>query len=213
MGQDGAGKSTVTADIEKWLSWKLDVSRCYLGSGDNYRSWQRSLQEKLPPKKSIILSFISALLTLSKYKCLSKDVLKTIKKAEGYCAKGGIAIFDRYPQTKYYGINDGPKIRALNKKTNNPIMRHLIDKYAKEEESILKEAESISPDILFKLILPPEESIKRKPNEDLEKVKQKHDIIKNLMFADAKTYEIDATADYQQELLLIKNLIWQNIQK
>ena len=31
VGADGAGKSTLIADIEKWLSWKLDVVRYYYG--------------------------------------------------------------------------------------------------------------------------------------------------------------------------------------
>lgn len=212
IGQDGAGKSTMTEEIEKWLSWKMDVNRYYLGSGDHYQSWQRTLQEKLPKKKDFLLTFITAMLSLSKYKNLAKYILKTIKKSESYKAKGGIALFDRYPQMKYPGINDGPKIRELVNKTNNPLMRRIINLYADVEEKYLRRAVDVSPDIIFKLVLPVEESIKRKPQESLETIKKKHEIINGLEFQ-TPTYEIDATMDYQQEIIQIKRTIWQNILK
>lgn len=213
IGQDGAGKSTVTTDIEKWLSWKLDAHRYYLGSGDHYHSWQKSIQKSLPKRKGFFLSVFSAFLSLTKYNRLAKDVLKTIKNAEKYKDKGGIALFDRYPQTQFLGINDGPKIRHMMSKTKSKYLHFVMSFFAKSEENTLKEAENKSPDVVFKLILSPEESMRRKPHEDIDKIKRKHEIIKCLSFGKAKVYEIDATMNYKDELILIKQLIWQNIQK
>ncbi|HXE58330.1 MAG TPA: hypothetical protein VNK43_10040, partial [Gemmatimonadales bacterium] len=34
VGCDGSGKSTVTREITRWLSWKLDVAQLYFGSGN-----------------------------------------------------------------------------------------------------------------------------------------------------------------------------------
>lgn len=42
LGADGSGKSTVTTEISKCLSQKLDVLPIYLGSGDGKASWLRS---------------------------------------------------------------------------------------------------------------------------------------------------------------------------
>ena len=213
IGQDGAGKSTVTNEIEKWLLWKLDAHRYYLGSGDHYHSWQKSIQKSLPERKGVFLSTFSAFLSLTKYNRLAKDVLKSIKNAEKYRNKGGFALFDRYPQTQFLGINDGPKIRHMMKKTKNRLLLMIMALFAKSEENCLKNAEKISPDIVFKLILPPEESLRRKPHEDFEKIKRKHEIIKSLSFSNSKVYEIDATMNYEDELILIKQIIWQNIPK
>ena len=47
LGQDGAGKSTVTAEVNKWLRWKLDVRKYYMGSGDHYQSWQKKLRRMI----------------------------------------------------------------------------------------------------------------------------------------------------------------------
>ena len=213
IGQDGAGKSTVTAEIEKWLSWKLDVHRYYLGSGDHYSSWQRTLQEKLPRKKSPVLLFFTAMLSLSKYKNLAQGVLTAIKCAQQYKAQGGIALFDRYPQTQYPGINDGPKIRKLLDKTENKLMRAIINAYAAKEEKYLIQAEALSPDLVFKMILPIEESLRRKPHESRDAIERKHEIVRSLKYPESKVFEIDATMDYQQEIIKIKNILWQNIQK
>ena len=62
VGCDGAGKSTVLAEISRWLGWKLDVYSIYFGSGDGPASalrqplkWVRALQKRLraprPPEE------------------------------------------------------------------------------------------------------------------------------------------------------------------
>ena len=62
-------------------------------------------------------------------------------------------------------------------------------------------------------MLPPEVSIERKPEENIELVKRKHDIIKQLQFYNSDVYEIDATQEYEQEIIQIKDLLWEKIQK
>ena len=41
LGPDGSGKSTVSAELRKWLAWKVDVVSIYLGSGDGSTSLLR----------------------------------------------------------------------------------------------------------------------------------------------------------------------------
>lgn len=214
IGQDGAGKSTITDAIQKWLSWKLDCTRLYLGSGDHYNSWQKSLQKKLPSHKGIVLKLVSAWLTLTKYKQLAKDVKNMVHKGRIYADNGGIALFDRYPQTQHYGINDGPKIReAMKKYSKNALINIFSRIYMIPEEKYIREASNQAPDLVFKLMLSPEESLMRKPNEDYDKVKRKHTIIKEWEFNKSSVHVIDATMKYEDEILLIKRIIWQHIQK
>ena len=212
LGQDGSGKSAVTADLEKWLRWKMEAKRFYLGSGEHYMPWEKRMLIKLSGKRSFFIRKIKTCLQLMKYIRISKNVLKTILRARRYADNGGIALFDRYPQTIVYGINDGPKIRELYaQKVHNTFLRDIILLFAKIEEKNLKKAAMLSPDMVIKLLLPPEESIRRKPQENIEVVKRKHQIIKMLMFDGSETYTIDATKEYDKELLEIKSIIWAHL--
>ena len=211
MGQDGAGKSTVVKDIRKWLSWKLEVSQFYLGSGDHYQPWEKRLAEKLHRSNNPIAKLIRKWLPFSYFSRLGEHVYKTIVKANKYAFKGGIVLFDRYPQVKYVGINDGPKIRQTIMKKATGALRFIADYYARREEKYIRKAVAYSPDVVIKLMLPPEESIRRKPHENYELVKQKHEIIKSLEFDGAFIYTVDATQPYGKELIEIKNIIWEHI--
>lgn len=211
LGQDGAGKSTVTDDIVKWLNWKIEARKFYLGSGEHYFSWQKKIK-KIIHSSNPLLKILDGMLAVSDAKSLAKHSYKTLLKAKHYCRKGGIAIFDRFPQVQFVGINDGPKIRSnYLTKVTSPIIRGIVNHYAAIEEKYLKKASLIIPDLVIKLILPPEVSIQRKPQEDLENVKQKHEIIKSLEFPGSEVHVVDATMNYQLEMILIKNCIWDKI--
>ena len=211
LGQDGAGKTTVTTMIRKWWSWKMDVQLVYLGSGENYHSWRKMLLNKLP--NSFGFKTIRAWLTLSKYKMLSIDVLNTIKKGERYANKGGLVIYDRYPQIQYAGISDGPKIRKVFLDKSPRLLRWVFESFANSEEQYLKKATEHQPDIVFKLVIPPEESVRRKPENDLKTMEIKHNIIKSLHFEKSDVYVINATMPFEDEILMIKRIIWEHVQK
>ena len=212
LGQDGAGKSTVTAEVSKWLRWKLDVRKYYMGSGDHYSSWQKKLRKiigKGGPGRAI-----NNMLTVSDLNRLARHCVRLTHAAAKYAAKGGIAIFDRYPQTQFEGLNDGPKIheRSAGKKLPGPLKGYIRRK-GDQEIRHYEEATRVAPDLVIKMILPPEVSIQRKPQESLENVTRKHEIIQRLAFPDSEVLTVDATMDYEAELALIHNAIWDIIQK
>lgn len=214
LGQDGAGKSTVTKMITEWLSWKIDVRQFYLGSGDNFNPWEKRLQQSLKNSKGVVSVMLRGIVSVKLLSKIAKNVYKTIKNAESYQKKGGIALYDRYPQNIYAGINDGPKIRLLIQSLNlNKLVKNILLFYAKTEEKNINKAVSISPKIVIKLMLSPEESIRRKPFENYEGIKQKHEIIKKLEYPQSKVFVIDATQDYEEEIKEIKNIIWQAIRE
>ncbi len=208
IGQDGAGKSTVSKEIVSWLKWKIDATKYYLGSGEHYFSIQKLIRSRLHSKSGLVGS-IRNLLTVSDLQNIASVTKRKVKRAEKYAQKGGIAVFDRFPQVQFAGINDGPKIRSGSDKRNlGKAARMIINHCAVREERYLKSAAEQYPDLVFKLILSPEESIRRKPEENLENVRQKHDVIKRMTFGDAKVIEIDAQQDYSEEIRFIHCAIW-----
>lgn len=214
LGQDGAGKSTITEEIEKWLKWKLEVKRFYLGSGDHFMPWEKKLQGKLAKSKSSLLRIVQSFLSVNMYYKISRRVLKEVRKSNLYSSRGGITLYDRYPQIIYPNINDGPKIRErFIRKSSNTIVNSILNILAFFEENNIKKAVDFSPNVVIKLMLPPEESIRRKPQENIELVRKKHEIIKSLQFVDSSVYEIDATEVFDIELIRIKRIIWEEIIK
>lgn len=212
LGQDGAGKTTVTKNLIKWWSWKLDVRYVYLGSGDNYTSWKKKISHKMPCFG--IFKLFRFLLTLTDIRDVTKKAYSNILSAEKFASKGGLVIYDRYPQLDYPGICDGPKIRGrLQEKLGHSLLSKLFVYLANSEEKNIKRIIAHRPDVVIKLILPPEESIRRKPQEKLEAVKQKHEIVKSLDFQGSDVYTIDATIPFDEELIMIKRIIWRHIQK
>ena len=212
LGQDGAGKTTITKNLIKWWHWKMDVKYVYLGSGDNYISWKKKLSQKLPSKG--VFKLFRFLLTLTDIRDVTKKAYRNILTAEKYASKGGLVVYDRYPQLDYPGICDGPKIRLrLQEKLGQGLLSKMLMYLADSEEKNIKRIVAHHPDVVIKLILPPEESIRRKPQEKLEAVKQKHEIVKSLEFKGSDVYTIDATMPFDEELIMIKNIIWQHIQK
>ena len=236
VGADGSGKSTVSIDICKWLNWKIEGSRFYLGSGDHYNSFLKKVLSKSTSKRSAKKKVADEPLTegnvnvpAPKKRSLKKSILKSgymflqsiylkkiatrsyseIKKAKKYVQKGAIAIFDRFPQNQFVGIYDGPKIRLRCSNSKNPF----VWLNCKREEKAIQKAQKYQPDVVFKLLLPPEESVRRKPDHTIEEVKAKADITPKLVFENSIEYDIDATKPYEEELLEIKRLIWEVIKK
>ena len=208
IGQDGSGKSTVSKEIYKWLDWKIEAKRFYLGSGEFYNSKYKKISKRIGNTKNSFLKIIKGYCIIKDYVYLSKHTYRTLKKAKKYTEKGGIAIFDRFPQIQYFGINDGPKLKEFYlPKVKQNILRKIVIRNSKVEEKYLKKACSINPNVVIKLIISPEESLKRKPEENYEIVKRKHEIIKEMKFENSNVYNIDASQDYNDELIEVKNII------
>lgn len=230
IGQDGSGKSTVTEAIRKWLNWKIEANRFYLGSGEHYNSLLKriisrgvsvkhrhdgvsaspgvnpDLQKK---RKKGIRSFISTVLVSWNMLRIARRAYRVLRAAEKYKRRGGIPLYDRFPQMQFEGIYDGPRIANYYKKTGLDF--YLVRLMARREYSLFKKIQQWQPDLVFKLILPPEESIRRKPFENLDNVIQKHRVTQELVFPDSRVFTVDAMQDYNNELLFIKRQIWESV--
>ena len=211
LGQDGSGKSTVTNDIQKWLGWKLESKVFYFGSGDQYNPWEKSVNAKIQGK-SLFGRLLKKVLSIFIYTRWGGYIKRLRKESKHYISKGGIAINDRFPQNQYPGISDGPKLRInILDKNKIKFLRPVLEYFCIKEENAVTLVATTPPDIVFKLLLSPEESIRRKPFEKYENVKQKHEIIKKLKFENSSIYEIDASQNYEKELKQIKTIIWNHL--
>lgn len=237
LGSDGCGKSTVSQEIEKWLTWKIEAKRFYLGSGDHYHSILKLLMAKaqgtkkhLTPanesaapthsgekqEKPVKVGFKRRLLRwgydiVSSTYCrnIAVRAYKEVKKASRYVKHGGIALFDRFPQNQFRGLYDGPKVRVRCFRDGRAGV--YVRLMAWSEERAIAKTQNYQPNLMFKLHLPPEESIRRKPDHTLEEVAPKAAITPKLVFANSKVHDIDATQEYASELLEIKRLIWNEV--
>lgn len=214
LGQDGSGKSTVTNIIMEWLKPYFKTSYYYLGSGEKFNPWEKRLNSFLNKLNLPFRKFLSLFLLIRVYYKLSDSTVKIVGKAKEQAYQGCFALFDRYPQTQYPGINDGPKIsvKILNKLPLK-FLRCLFVKYSNREEENLRIAELNHPDLIFKLLLPPEESIRRKPDCTLDNIVLKHNVVKSVKYSGAKIYEISADQDFNEEIKQIKSHIWENIKE
>ncbi len=203
VGCDGSGKSKMTTEICKWLNWKLDAQNFYFGMGERYKKpliYKMTKWKWLPEEIRNICRIIF-------YYHLSLRCKRIRRFIERYVNKGGIAVCDRYPQSQFAGIYDGPKIRTLGLCENSILGRKL----ARLEEKNLSQVEKESPDCVFKLIVPPEEAVRRSPGHAIQEVKRKAFITEKLRFDNSDIYEIDATQPYEKELLEVKGIIWDKL--
>lgn len=129
----------------------------------------------------------------------AKQIRKDILKINSYRLNGGIMVVDRYPQLQFFGIADGKKI--------DPI----YTKMSKKESELLSIVEDIQPDLIFKLIVPVEISKKRRPEDSIEMLKAKYEILEKIEYKKSKIIKVDATQPLQEELLFIKREIWKNL--
>ena len=209
IGADGAGKTTISNDIYKWLKWKYDAERIYLGSGNNKilsrlgSFLKKSLNQnrKRIAKQLFTLEEKGTTHILQRlfYAYHSAYILKMIKKIYKYRNQGGIAILDRYPQMQYFGINDGCKIPKKYK-----VLGAL-------ERKNLGKACRYQPDIVFKLSITKETALSRKPDHDENMIERKIEIINTLLFPDSKEINISSEINYTDEIEIIKKTIWQNL--
>ena len=225
IGADGAGKSSVSKSIMEFINWKLDGMSFYLGSGDNYKSVSKTVIHKAyqvnsgskknelkgKDRKSIFAKTARFFFHIFRaFECINiaKRAYKNLKRASRFVCHGGIAIYDRFPQCQFEGIYDGPKIdKYSHEYSNNPLFKLLVRK----EKAIILKCSRFYPDIVFKLLLSPEESMKRKPDHDYNEIKVKSDITEKLEFPNSIVVNVDATMPYEEELKLIKSHIWTRI--
>ena len=235
IGVDGAGKSTISNDISKWIGRKIECKRFYMGTGDGkttlFASLLKRINVQMPKtnknqlgkvddtkneKDYKKLSFIkSPFLFLKKYMkmCLimsvEKNNLKKIKTIYRYKLNGGISVLDRFPQVEIEGQNDGPKMPTFIKFFGD---KKYVRKRMLQESRYLDIVKVVKPDIIFRLNISVETCLNRKPeNTNRVMFEKKISDLNRLHFQNANIVNIDAEKTYSEELLTIKKYLWNYI--
>ena len=218
LGSDGAGKSSAIAEIRKWLYAFMDVRFFYLGSGDGNSSILRfplkaglKIAQKMGVVKTSNNFSDSKLGEVKNEKLgrarklwvftLSAERIKKLRDANRCRLRGFVVLTDRYPQSEFDGLCDGPR---LNGSTGIA---------AKKEMECFRIAKLCPPDLAIKLIVPPEVAVERKPGEiNVETSRNLTERVKEIKFSDhTKCVEIDSAQEQKKVWLDIKRAIWDAI--
>lgn len=238
VGIDGAGKSTISNEICKWIMHgKIEAKRFYMGAGDGSTTFFASIVKSLikynhngkkahlelnhnksPQKKSENkisffdnpIKFLKSCTKIRMINSIQKNNYHKIKRMYHYKLNGGISVLDRWPQIEFDRRNDGAKIV-----TYRDVMKEnwYLRKKIKDEQQYLNIVKTIKPDIIFRLNISLDTCLERKPEEntDRDAFMSKLDELKQINFQGARIVEIDAEQPYDEELLLIKQILWKYI--
>lgn len=224
LGSDGAGKSTTIKNVQREFGKKIDVKTVYLGSGDGSSSLFRKpmkwvakkiggkgLGQKLEKEnyKKNTKSSVKAKL----YSCakiiwaitLAQEKKKKLKIITRSRNNGMLVLVDRYPQTEIMGYNDGPLLSKFLLKGHGIL--YLI---AKRELDIYKSAYMNKPDLTFKLVIPSELAIARKPEMTIAEIEDKKNAVMKMHPCD-RIVNIDTSVDIKKSLKIVMDNIWKII--
>jgi thymidylate kinase len=220
VGLDGAGKSTLCAELIKWLGWKVDVPFYYLGSKQPsiWSDWSyiffrmarrghREVSAILGETNIISKGIASArqILLAIHYLFIGRDRYKRYQLAQEEVGKGSIVIFDRFPLMAPF---DGPQIHLIDDGSLNIISKFL----SHEEMDLYRKFESL--DLLFLLNVSLETSMQRKPDHPCETIHAKYfalEDIKNNFKKGSYKWDwvpINAELPLEDVFLEIKRSVW-----
>jgi thymidylate kinase len=227
VGADGSGKSTVTRAIADWLATNMDSALVYLGNGKGTISFPRRLLElgaelvrrateardrapvgasgvpRRPQRgagRSLVRDWGDLLWILS----LTRERHKRFQRARRARNLGMVVVCDRFPQTQFPGLNDGPWLSHWLRHAS-PVRRAV----ARRELDAIQLAERHAPDLVVKLHVPLHIAQARRANTPIEQLSQKAQEIRALQFPGAgRTVDIDASQPLEQVLLDVKRALW-----
>jgi thymidylate kinase len=232
VGPDGAGKSTIAAELIRWLSREVAVVSLYGGSG----SGPASLPRLALQRGSTLARPRSRLGTTGSRAAVRGDAMPSVDtgrrhtgvRALGYALwalslaaerrrnvgrarrardRGKVVVADRYPQTQFLGLNDGPKLDAWRD--------HWLSFFrwaAALERAAFRSVDAAPPDLVVKLKLPADIALQRKPDTPPDRLRRKVEIVALLQFpATTRVVDVDATEPLDQVLLRVKHAVWESL--
>jgi thymidylate kinase len=225
LGSDGAGKSTLVAEITRWLAQKADVIPVYFGSGNGpvslarrvlrlpiaiYRMGRRSVPAtsrprrrpgSVPGPRSPLKQVFQMLWALS----VAREKRQRLSQARRARNLGKVVLCDRFPQCQIQGTTDGPLLGQWLEHPNR-----FIAALARWEVGIYRAAQASPPDLVLKLHVTPEVASRRRSEPDLEYLAGRAQVIRDLRYP-SETTVVEVNADQPMDAVLreVKRAIWQ----
>jgi thymidylate kinase len=232
VGPDGAGKSTLVRETTRWLSREVAVLPMYGGSGSGPASLPRRVVQALarlarplarkrrpsrvgsgtagparlggplPTSKAEgrLRRLARAVWALS----LARERRRNAARARRARDRGAVVLADRFPQSQFPGLNDGPKLSHW-LEDHDPLLRWA----ARRERMAFDQIALSPPDLVVKLDLPFELALQRKPDTPTDQLRRKVEIVQALSFpSTTQVFTVDARMPLEEVLLAVKRLIW-----
>jgi thymidylate kinase len=232
VGADGAGKSTLSKMLRKWLGWKLDVWSYYLGSKEPsrrsrtlykvFRMARRShtelskvLGESNPLCKTLarVRETILYLYHLS----IGHDRFGRYAQGMKKAMAGSIVIFDRFPLESLgsgdnFHLLDGPQITLDDTGDGTRVRGFWAEAFAAAERALYRKM--LPPDCLIVLEVDPDVSMQRKPDHERATIEKKSAAInllaglESLQSSGVRVIHVDANQPLDMVVSQIKRELW-----
>ncbi len=226
VGSDGSGKSTVVAEMSRWLGEFLSVATIHGGKPPPSvptalpRLLLPLLRRMMPRYRTTRIELRAAERTESegmrtgpllvyalRALMLAYDRKKLLIRAHRRAANGTLVLSDRYP-TRQPGVPEGAMLHFLRE---DP--RSLYRWLARMEERTYRTIPQ--PDLVLRLDVPLELAVQRnltrlKPGgpEPTEYLRQRHAKSSELEFAGVPTYRIRTDAMVEETVRAVKPILW-----
>lgn len=203
VGCDGAGKSTLSADMWRSFGAERPVALAYLGLGSGelgarIKRWpvigaavERRLARKarqtrdrrgrIPGLPTALVIYAFSLLRARRF-----------RRMLALRSRGVAVITDRYPQEEVPGFYDGPGLSAARAGSR------AVARLAARERRLYQWMAGFTPDIVLRLNVDAATALARKPDHQPQLLAAKVAATPLLRFQGARIVEIDAAADYDQ---------------
>lgn len=197
VGADGSGKSTLVADLESWLSWKVEVRRAYHGIP---KTWTVRLGFWVARQfRKLALNGVSGAITAFLWVLIARKRYVTSVQARRFAADGELVLSDRFPLQDFHDMEnpmDGPRLSGG-------------DTWISRRESYWYD-KLVRPDRLFVLKVAIDELRRRKADLPLDTHMLKAEAVNSIREREGIVV-IDANRSYEEVLLQIKRSIWQEL--
>ena len=226
VGSDGSGKSTVVAEVSRWLGEFLSVATIHGGKPPPSvptalpRLLLPLLRRMMPRYRTTRIELRAAegtepegmrtgplLVYALRALMLAYDRKKLLIRAHRRAANGTLVLSDRYP-TRQPGVPEGAMLHFL-RDDPRPLYRWL----ARAEERTYRAIPQ--PDLVLRLDVPLELAVQRnltriKPGgpEPTEYLRQRHAKSSELEFAGVPTYRIRTDAMVEETVRAVKPILW-----
>jgi thymidylate kinase len=222
VGADGAGKSTLVAELQRWLSWKMEVRRYHLGSQErspscrlahlgyrvalsSHRRWAQLVGEQCASTRLLdrLQRLFHELYHLSK----AWDRYRRYLAGRRQASQGAIVLYERYPLERLQHVMakrpmDGPRIAAA----AGAHAGSLTSALSRIERNLYRRI--LLPDHLFILHVSPHVSQQRKPDHDRHAIEDRSRALRQMDKRGLSATEIDADQPLEQVLLQVKTVLW-----
>ena len=218
VGADGAGKSTLVAQLLEKLRRDVDTMGLYLGSGAGdvsllrrplvvlrrWRSTDAGSTTHVDPSGSRPRVIDPPLLV---WACvLAREKHRRVRAAFAARRRGLVVVADRWPQVVFDGHGDGPLLAAWRSASG---MKGWVSQW---EHRIYAEAAQGGPDIVVRLHVSPDVARSRRPGHDPDDLRRRIEMVDALDFpAGTEVLEVDANRAADVVAQEVTAAIWRSI--